>query len=106
MAFQNRAQMKDSKGNSQIRRWRHQELHIDHYDIHVHIYGGDKSGKVKFTRPVRGSDEYDEIELPVSLLYKVSDLLKLTRSSDYVSVAALPKEELEEIKAAEELEKK
>ena len=105
MAAFNQARMNDSKGNNQIRRWKHQELHIDHYDIHTHIQ---PNGKVIFKRPVRGSDEYDEIEFPASLIFKVANLLKITRKAEYVSVTEVPKEELAEIqdlKAAEELDR-
>lgn len=100
MAF-NTPRHTDAKGNNQIRRWKHQELQIDHYDIHVHIQ---TNGKTKFIRPVRGSDEYDEIELPASLIFKVAELLKITRKPEYVSVTEVPKEELAEMKDTQDAE--
>lgn len=99
MAFQNNPQMTDGQGNNKIRRYVHQPLTTDHYDIHCEIQS---NGKVKLTRPVKGSDEYDQIEIPASLVFKLQSLLKATRKVEYVSVAEIPKEELEEQKTLAE----
>ena len=102
MSFQNKPNFTDREGNKKIRRWIHPELHIDHYDIHVHMQ---TSGKVKLIRPVKGTDEYDEIEIPAALIFKLADLMKMTRRAEYVSVTEVPKEELQELKDLKEVDK-
>lgn len=99
MAFQNQPQMKDSHGNNKIRRYVHQPLTFDHFDTHCQIQS---NGRIKLNKPVRGSDEYDEIEIPASLVFKLVTLLKATRKSEYVSVTEVPEEELKELKEQQE----
>lgn len=91
-----------AENNGRIRRYVHQELHIDHFDTHCHIQ---PHGKVKLTRPVKGSDEYDEIEVSASLVFKIARLLKDTRKVEWVSVNQISPEELKEIKALNEADK-
>lgn len=98
MAFANNPKLNDNDGNNKIRRYVHQPLDIDHHDIHCKIQ---KNGRVKLTRPVKGSDEYDEIEVPASLIFKIQRLLQDTRKVEWVSVSELKPEELSELKETE-----
>lgn len=102
MSF-NQARLQDEQGNGKIRRYVHQPLHIDHFDVHCHIQ---PNGKIKLTKPVKGSDEYDEIEIPASLVFKLAGLLKATRNVDYVSVVEDSKPEAkQEVAVTTEAEK-
>ena len=95
MSFQNNPQIQDKDGNNKIRRYVHQPLTIDHYDVHCQIQ---PNGKIKLTKPVKGSDEYDEIEVSASLIFKLAGLLKATRKVEYVSVTEVKPEELKELR--------
>ena len=99
MAFQNNPQLTDKEGNNKIRRYVHQPLEIDHYDTHCKIQ---PNGKIVLTKAVKGKDEYDEIEVSASLIFKLAGLLKATRKVEYVSVTEIPKEELKELKESQE----
>lgn len=100
--FQNNPSLKDNQNNNQIRRYVHQPLEIDHYDVHCKIQ---TNGKIKLTKPVKGSDEYDEIEVSASLIFKLAGLLKATRKIEYVSVTEVKPEEMAEMKMVQESER-
>lgn len=77
--FQNNPQ------NSQVKRYVHQPLTIDHYGIHAKIT---ENGKVIITSsPDKVTQEYDEVEIPASLVFKLASLLKATRSVKFVNVS-------------------
>src|SRR5882672_7477252 len=89
--------------NSEQRiRWVHQPLAIDHYGIHATI---SKDGKVKIekiadTQSAESKDagevDYDEIEVPASLIFKLASALKMTRTAESVSSAISETREVEE----------
>ncbi len=95
----NNPNIRDGAGNNKIRRYAHQPIAIDHFDTHCQIQ---PNGKVKLTRPVKGSEEYDEIEVSASLILRLARLLKDTRSVEFVSVTEVKPEELAELKAQQE----
>jgi hypothetical protein len=94
--------MKNEQAEGMVKRYVHQPLTVEHYDIHAQIQ---ENGRVKITSagvPVKGSDdiEFDEVEIPASLVFKLATLLKATRTIKFVSVseaAKLPAVEHEEV---------
>lgn len=90
MSFQNNPGFKgDGSIEGKIKRYVHQPLSIEHYGIHAKIQ---PNGKVLITgSPVKGSDgelEYDEVEIPASLVFKLATMLKATRTIEYVDIAS------------------
>lgn len=97
MNFQNSPQMKDEQNGHQIKRYVHQPLAIEHFGIHAKIQ---PNGKVIITSPpvkIAGTDEieYDEVEIPASLVFKLASLLKATRTVTFVDVAEVKSEDKE-----------
>lgn len=98
MAFQNNPTLKDENNEGKVKRYVHQPLTVEHYGLHAKIQ---ENGRVLISSagtPVKGSNEieYDEVEIPASLVFKLATLLKATRTIKYVSVseaAALPAED-------------
>jgi hypothetical protein len=91
--FQNNPNL-SSSGESQVKRYVHQPLTIEHYGLHAKIQ---ENGRVLITgQPVKdaaGELEYDEVEIPASLVFKLATLLKATRTIKFVNVteaASLP----------------
>jgi len=89
MAFRNTPELKSENNEGRIRLYVHQPLTIDHYGIHAKIM---ENGRVLITSAgssVTGSDEveYDEVEIPASLVFKLATLLKATRTIKYVTAA-------------------
>ena len=85
--FHNNPSLHAEGGAGQIKRYIHQPLTGDHYGIHYSIQENGKvlisSGGVKV-----GDDiEYDEIEIPASLVFKLAMLLKATRTVKFVNVS-------------------
>ena len=66
----------------EIKRYVHQPLTIDHYGIRAMIK---ENGHVIITTNVNG-EEYDEVEIPASLVFKLANALKMTRSVEQVQV--------------------
>ena len=66
--------------------WTHQPLTFEHYGIHASIKENGKvvisSGGVK--NPETNEIEYDEVEVPASLIFKLASALKLTRTATIV----------------------
>ncbi len=86
--FANTPAMTDStSGEQKVKRYVHQPLTIEHYGLHAKIQ---ENGKVKITGiPVKTSEgvlEYDEVEIPASLVFKLANSLKLTRQVKYVTI--------------------
>ncbi len=98
--FQNNPNLKDENNEGKVKRYVHQPLTIEHYGIHAKIQ---ENGRVVISSsPVKGDDgemEYDEVEIPASLIFKLATLLKATRQVKFVSVteaASLPSELLKD----------
>ena len=89
MAFRNSPELKDENNEGKVKRYVHQPLTVEHYGIHAKIQ---ENGKVVITSagvPVKGSPgevEWDEVEIPASLVFKLATLLKATRTIKFVSV--------------------
>lgn len=87
--FSNRPELKDSNNQETVKRYVHQPLTIEHYGIHAKIQ---ENGRVVISSagtPIPGSKEeveYDEVEIPASLVFKLATLLKATRTIKFVSV--------------------
>lgn len=89
MAFRNSPELKDENNEGKVKRYVHQPLTTEHYGIHAKIQ---ENGRVVISSAgtqVKGSDvvEYDEVEIPASLIFKLATLLKATRTIKFVSVA-------------------
>jgi len=88
--FKNSPSLKDENNEGKVKRYVHQPLTIEHYGIHAKIQ---ENGRVLITSsgtPIKGSSdevEYDEVEIPASLIFKLATLLKATRTIKFVSVA-------------------
>lgn len=85
--FQNNPTLQNDK-EGMVKRYVHQPLAIEHYGIHAKIQ---ENGKVLITGvPVENKDtkelEYDEVEIPASLVFKLATLLKATRTIRFVGV--------------------
>jgi hypothetical protein len=89
--FRNSPQVKNESGETTIKRYVHQKLHGDHNSVHWQITEG---GKVILSKVVgkdekTGDIEYDEIEIPASLVFKLANMLKNTREIVFVPVSQL-----------------
>lgn len=98
MAFRNSPVLKDENNEGKVKRYVHQPLTIEHYGVHAKIQ---ENGRVIITSagsPVGNEEiEYDEVEIPASLVFKLATLLKATRTIKFVSVseaAKLPAENI------------
>ena len=86
--FRNSPALNDSK-EGMVKRYVHQPLTVEHYGVHAKIQ---ENGRILITSagtPVKGTDdiEYDEVEIPASLVFKLATLLKATRTIKFVSVS-------------------
>jgi hypothetical protein len=88
--FRNTPSLTDSNKEGMVKRYVHQPLTIEHYGVHAKIQ---ENGRVLISSAgtlVAGSKdeyEYDEVEIPASLVFKLATLLKATRTIKFVSVA-------------------
>lgn len=88
--FRNNPSLSNDNKEGMVKRYVHQPLTIEHYGIHAKIQ---ENGRVSISSagvPVKGSEgefEYDEVEIPASLVFKLATLLKATRTIKFVSVA-------------------
>jgi len=86
MGFRNSPELKDENKDGMVKRYVHQPLTIDHFGIHAQIK---PNGKVLITsvgNQVGEEVEYDEVEIPASLVFKLASLLKATRTIQFVPV--------------------
>lgn len=72
-----------------VKRYVHQPLTVDHFGIQASIK---ENGKVVITAVDKNSSnsdevEYDQIEVPASLIFKLASLLKATRTISFVPVS-------------------
>ena len=93
MAFRNTPALSDENNEGKVKRYVHQPLTIEHYGVHAKIQ---ENGRVVISSvgtPVgsEGEVEYDEVEIPASLVFKLATLLKATRTIKYVTVAEASK---------------
>lgn len=79
--FQNNPEL---NSDGQVKRYVHQPLTIDHYGIHAKIQ---ENGRVVITGIPDKAGEYDEVEIPASLVFKLASALKMTREVKFVKVA-------------------
>lgn len=85
--FANNPTMVSDNKEGMVKRYVHQPLSVEHYGIHAKIQ---ENGRVLITGvPVQTQDgmEYDEVEIPASLVFKLATLLKATRTIKFVSVS-------------------
>ena len=89
--FRNNPNMQNENKEGMVKRYVHQPLSVEHYGIHAKIQ---ENGRVLITSsgvPVAGDKdgtvEFDEVEIPASLVFKLATLLKATRTIKFVSVA-------------------
>lgn len=96
MPFRNTPELRDENNEGKVKRYVHQPLTIEHYGLHAKIQ---ENGRVVIssvgTAVGVGEVEYDEVEIPASLVFKLATLLKATRTIKYVTMteaAKLPTE--------------
>lgn len=87
MAFQNRPQLHDENGENKIRRFVHSPITIEHFGINASITSNGHVVISKVARVVGEDVEYDEVEIPASLVFKLASLLKATRKIEFVDIA-------------------
>lgn len=89
MSFRNSPELKDESNNGKVKRYVHQPLTFDHYGIRCTVKENGHIVIASPGTPVKGSDEieYDEVEIPASLVFKLVDSLNLTRTIKYVSMS-------------------
>lgn len=88
-AFHNNPSLKDENNQGKVKIYVHQPLTIEYHGIHAKIQ---ENGRVIISSPgtpVKGTDEveYDEVEIPASLVFKLASLLQDTRTIKFVSVS-------------------
>src|ERR1035437_2945256 len=90
MAFRNSPALNDENNEGKVKRYVHQPLTVEHYGVHAKIK---ENGRILITsagvavKGTEGDVEYDEVEIPASLVFKLATLLKATRTIKFVSVA-------------------
>ncbi len=82
--FKNSPRFENADGK--IKRYTHQPLTIEHYGIHAKIQ---ENGKIILSsQPEKDTEtgelDWDEVEVPASLIFKLANLLKDTRIVTYV----------------------
>lgn len=92
--FTNNPSLKNDSQEGMVKRYVHQPLTVEHYGLHAKIQ---ENGKVVITGIPDKTGEYDEVEIPASLVFKLATLLKATRTIKFVSMT--------EAKALPEIEK-
>ncbi len=80
--FRNNPTLVSDSHQGMVKRYVHQPLTIDHYGIHCKIQ---ENGKVVITGVPNSDGEYDEVEVPASLVFKLANLLKDTRTIQFVA---------------------
>ena len=87
-SFSNTPNLKDENREGMVKRYVHQPLTVEHYGIHAKIQ---ENGKVLISSAGKPADdgvmEFDEVEIPASLVFKLATLLKATRTIKFVSVS-------------------
>jgi len=98
MTHFNTPQIRDNDGDSRIKRYVHTPITTEHHGINASIK---ENGKVVLQQIVntkagvnKDEIEYEQVEIPASLVFKLALLLKSTRTIKFVTVS-----EIEEPKA-------
>ena len=78
------SESKTTEHTGQIKRYVHQPLRVTHYGITASIQ---ENGTIVLSNHTNGNEEYDEIEIPASLVFRLATLLKATRSITFVSTS-------------------
>lgn len=93
MTFRNSPELKDDNKDGMVKRYVHQPLDIDHFGIHAKIQPNGRIQISSVGTPIKGTDEveYEMVEIPASLVFKLATLLKATRTIQFVSVAEAAK---------------
>lgn len=89
MSFHANPQMKTEDGQTVVKRYVHQPLTNTHFGIQFSIK---ENGRViirSAPTPVKGTDEveYEEVDVPASLIFKLATLLKATRQEIYIPLS-------------------
>ena len=83
--FSNSPQVSNSAGEGMVKRYVHQPLTVEHFGLHGKIL---PNGHVVITgMPDKVTGEYDEVEVPASMIFKLANSLKITRTVQYVPLA-------------------
>lgn len=85
--------MRSDSGEQKIKRYVHSPLTVEHNGINASIT---ENGKVILSRVVKthenGDVEFDEVEIPASLVFKLASLLKATRKVKFLTLSELQSE--------------
>lgn len=88
--FGNNPRISADSGEQKIKRYVHSPLTVEHNGVNAAIQ---ENGKVVLSKVAKVVDketvEYDEIEIPASLVFKLASLLKATRKVKYVSISEI-----------------
>jgi hypothetical protein len=87
MPFKNAPQVLSNSGEATIRRYVHSPLAIEHNGIQAKIQSNGKIVLSKVAATDGDTVEYDEIEIPASLVFKLGSLLRATRRVEFVAIS-------------------
>ena len=100
--FKNRPALRNDEKETMIKRYVHSPLTIEHNGTNASIQS---NGKVVLSKPVKSEGdmiEFDEIEIPASLIFKLGNLLRATRKIEYVAIGTVRQATVEEDDSHEE----
>jgi hypothetical protein len=90
MTFHNNPGMTNEQGQEVKKVYKHQPLTFDHYGIQCSIK---ENGKITLTTGVHtdkdGIEDWDEITIPASLVFKLVQAIQMTRKIDLVPASAV-----------------
>jgi hypothetical protein len=93
MGFSNTSHI-DENSDGKVRRYVHSPLKIDHYGTSASIQANGRIILSKVAGKAQdGTIEYDELEIPASLVFKLASLLKATRKIEYVGLSEVKPED-------------
>lgn len=61
-------------------RWVHTEFETEHNGVKIKIH---TDGKVTFSNEASNPEDFDEITVPASVVFKANQALRLTRKAEY-----------------------
>lgn len=82
----NTARLIGHDGDNKVKRYSHSPLTIEHHGINASITENGRVILSKVAKVEGDMVEYDEVEIPASLVFKLSDLLRATRKIQYVTL--------------------
>lgn len=89
----NRPQLQNQHGENQIRRYTHQTLSIEHNGISAKIQSNGRVFLSCVSKDQSDAEQgeviMDEIEIPASLVFKLGQLLRATRTVEYVAIGQI-----------------